>query len=52
MIIGSQDNFTAENDFMDIVHTMPQKTTTGAVLKDADHFFRGQEKNIMDVMGR
>lgn len=51
MMIGSNDNFTSENAFMDIVHTMPQNTTTGAVLKEADHFFRGREKDLMDIMG-
>mmetsp|Transcript_29003 Transcript_29003/g.54490 ORF Transcript_29003/g.54490 Transcript_29003/m.54490 type:complete len:274 (+) Transcript_29003:14-835(+) len=51
MIIGSKDNFTSEDVFMDIVHTMPKTTTTGAVLKEADHFFRGREQDLMDVMG-
>lgn len=51
MMIGSKDNFTSEDAFMDIVHTMPQNTTTGAVLKEADHFFRGREKDLMDIMG-
>eukprot|EP00539_Tryblionella_compressa_P007762 CAMPEP_0178775060 /NCGR_PEP_ID=MMETSP0744-20121128/23983_1 /TAXON_ID=913974 /ORGANISM="Nitzschia punctata, Strain CCMP561" /LENGTH=180 /DNA_ID=CAMNT_0020431997 /DNA_START=13 /DNA_END=556 /DNA_ORIENTATION=- len=49
--IGSKDNFTSEDVFMDIVHTMPKTTTTGAVLKEADHFFRGREQDLMDVMG-
>lgn len=52
MMIGSQDNFTSEDAFMDIVHTMPQDTTTGALLKDADHFFRGREKDLMDIIGK
>jgi alpha/beta superfamily hydrolase len=51
MIIGSRDNFTAEGAFMDVVESMPTSTTTGAVLKDADHFFRGREQDLMDVMG-
>lgn len=51
MMIGSKDNFTSEEAFMEVVHTMPQQTTTGAVLKDADHFFRGREKDLMDVLG-
>lgn len=51
MIMGSNDNFTSEDAFYGCVHTMPQSTTTGAVLKDADHFFRGREKDLMDVMG-
>lgn len=52
MIIGSNDNFTSEDAFMDIVHTMPENTTTGAVLNEADHFFRGREKDLMDIMGK
>ena len=52
MIIGSKDNFTSEEAFMNIVHTMPQNTTTGAVLKESDHFFRGREKDLMDIMGK
>jgi alpha/beta superfamily hydrolase len=51
MIVGSKDNFTSEEAFYACVHTMPQSTTTGAVLKDADHFFRGRERDLMDVMG-
>lgn len=51
MMIGSKDNFTSEDDFMDTVHLMNEKTTTGAVLKDADHFFRGREKDLMDIIG-
>jgi uncharacterized protein len=51
MILGSRDNFTGEDAFMEVVHSMPTTTTTGAVLKDADHFFRGREQDLMDVMG-
>lgn len=51
MILGSRDNFTGEATFMEVVHSMPTATTTGAVLKEADHFFRGREQDIMDVMG-
>jgi len=51
MLIGSKDNFTSEESFMETVHTMPQSTSTGAVLKEADHFFRGREKDLMDIMG-
>ncbi len=52
MMIGSQDNFTSEDAFMDIVHSMPDETTTGALLTDADHFFRGREKDLMDIIGK
>lgn len=51
LILGSRDNFTGEDAFMEVVHSMPTATTTGAVLKEADHFFRGREQDLMDVMG-
>jgi uncharacterized protein len=51
LVIGSRDNFTGEDAFMEVVHSMPAATTTGAVLKEADHFFRGREQDLMDVMG-
>jgi alpha/beta superfamily hydrolase len=50
-VIGDQDNFTAEAAFMDVVKSMCQDSTTGAVLKGADHFFRGREKDLMDILG-
>ena len=40
-----------ESVFHDIVKTMPQNSTTGAVLKDADHFFFGREKELMKIVG-
>ena len=51
LVIGSDDNFTSEADFMNIVQTFPQSSTTGAVLKGADHFFRRREKDLMDIIG-
>jgi uncharacterized protein len=51
LVLGSCDNFTSEDAFMEVVHSMPAATTTGAVLKEADHFFRGREQDLMDVMG-
>ena len=51
LIIGDQDNFTSETDFMQVVKSMRQESTTGAVLKGADHFFRGREKDLMDILG-
>jgi alpha/beta superfamily hydrolase len=51
MVMGSEDNFTSERVFMDIVKAMAQKSTTGAVLKGADHFYRGREKDLMDILG-
>ena len=52
MMMGNEDNFTNEDAFMDIVNTMPQNTTTGAILKHCDHFFRGREKDLMDIIGK
>lgn len=51
LVIGDEDNFTSERAFMDVVKAMRQETTTGAVLKGADHFFRGREKDLMDILG-
>lgn len=51
LVIGDQDNFTSETAFMDVVQSMRQEATTGAVLKGADHFFRGREKDLMDILG-
>jgi uncharacterized protein len=50
-VIGSEDNFSSESLFMDIVNSMPERATTGAVLKGADHFFHGREKDLMDILG-
>ena len=51
LIIGDEDNFTSETAFMEVVKSMRQESTTGAVLKGADHFFRGREKDLMDILG-
>ncbi len=51
LVIGDQDNFTSETAFMEVVKAMRQESTTGAVLKGADHFFRGREKDLMDILG-
>ena len=64
-VIGSNDNFTSEQIFLDIVNSMPilptsasndnstTTTTTGAVLKDVDHFYNGgrSEKDLLNVIG-
>lgn len=52
MILGSRDNFTSEEFFLQIVGTFPTDYTTGAVLKGADHFFARREKDLMDVVGQ
>lgn len=51
LVIGDEDNFTSEDAFMDVVRAMDQDSATGAVLKGADHFFRGREKDLMDILG-
>jgi alpha/beta superfamily hydrolase len=49
-VIGSHDNFTSEANFKRIVEDhFP--AATGAVLKDADHFFARRERDVMDVVG-
>jgi len=51
LVLGDKDNFTSEESFMEVVKRMRQESTTGAVLKGADHFFRGREKDLMDILG-
>lgn len=49
-LIGSHDNFTSETNFKRIVEEhFP--AATGAVIKDADHFFARRERDVMDVVG-
>jgi uncharacterized protein len=52
-LIGDRDNFTSEAKFKLTIddHFPSTATTTGAVIKDADHFFARREKDIMDVIG-
>ena len=53
LLIGTEDNFTTEAAFRSTVDgKYPQETTTGAVIKGADHFFRRREKDVMDVVGQ
>lgn len=49
-VIGNKDNFTPEHAFQKRIKTVPQ--STGAVLKDADHFFARREKDLMSVIGQ
>jgi alpha/beta superfamily hydrolase len=51
MVIGSADNFTSEKVFMETVKSYPKQSTTGAILKDADHFFQGRVKDVVDIIG-
>jgi uncharacterized protein len=52
LILGTKDNFTAEAAFNRIIETFPPSTTTGALLKDANHFFNRREKDLMDVINQ
>ena len=49
-IIGDKDNFTPEQVFQKLVKTFTQ--STGAVLKDANHFFSKRETDLMSVIGQ
>ena len=55
-LLGTADNFTSERVFRETVaqyfSANTTTTTTGAVLKGADHFFRRREKDVMDVIGQ
>jgi alpha/beta superfamily hydrolase len=51
LVIGDQDNFTSEESFLEVIKQMNPESATGAVMKGADHFFRGQEKDLMDILG-
>ena len=51
-LIGDNDNFTSENVFSEKVAVeFPSESSTGAVLKGADHFFRRREKDVLDIIG-
>lgn len=52
MVLGNKDNFTDEKSFMKGVETFPEETTTGAVLKGADHFFARREKDLLNIVGQ
>jgi len=49
-LLGTNDNFTSERKFKAIVEQR-FPNDTGAMLKDADHFFAHREKDVMDVIG-
>jgi alpha/beta superfamily hydrolase len=47
-VIGDHDNFTTEKTFLTTVKTF--RKSTGAVLKDADHFFVRREQDLMSII--
>lgn len=49
-LLGTNDNFTSEVCFKSTVEER-FPNDTGAMLKDADHFFVRREKDVMDVIG-
>lgn len=51
LVMGDNDNFTSQATFFDVIKQMNKESTTSAVVKGADHFFRGQEKELMDILG-
>jgi len=52
MVIGTEDNFSTETSFIDFVDSFPDASTSGALIKRADHFFNGREKDLMNVIGQ
>lgn len=52
MVIGTEDNFSTEKSFLDYVDSFPDSSTSGALIKEADHFFNGREKDLMNVVGQ
>jgi alpha/beta superfamily hydrolase len=49
-VIGDCDNFTSKSVFLQTVDTFPKSTTTGAVLKNADHFYNRRESDVMNAI--
>jgi uncharacterized protein len=53
LILGSRDNFTSTSTLEDMIEKwFPSDTTTGAIIKDADHFFARREKDVMNIIGQ
>ena len=52
-VLGDTDNFTSEAAFASTVEKYfpNDESTSCAILKDADHFFRHREKDLMNVIG-
>jgi len=49
-ILGSNDNFTSEKVFTDILQDFPNESTTGAILKGADHFYHERKKDLLEII--
>lgn len=49
-VIGDHDNFTTEEHFLKMVKTF--RKSTGAVLKDANHFFARREQDLMSIISQ
>lgn len=52
LVMGTRDDFTSETAFAETLRSYPPESTTGALLKGADHFFVGRETDLMNVVGR
>jgi hypothetical protein len=50
LILGSRDNFTNEKALRNLVSSFDTETTTGAILKGADHFFHKRESGVMSII--
>ncbi|CAB9505371.1 X-Pro dipeptidyl-peptidase (S15 family) [Seminavis robusta] len=46
-LLGDNDNFTTEQVFWKTLEGFPADSTTGKILPNADHFFRGRESDVM-----
>ena len=51
-VIGTEDNFSSQKSFRDFVDAFPHDATSDALIKHADHFFNGNEKDLMNVVGQ
>lgn len=51
LILGDRDDFTSEKKFRQVVESYNnEEMTTGAIIKNADHFFVQREKDLMKVI--
>jgi alpha/beta superfamily hydrolase len=52
MVIGDEDNFSNQDSFLTFVDSFPSDSTSGAIVKDANHFFHRREKDLTNVIGQ
>ena len=51
-VIGTEDNFSSQTSFRNFVDAFSDDTTSAALIRHADHFFNGNEKDLMNVVGQ